>query len=166
MTADRWAEAGRRWESAGYHAGGRGPGRMIAVILLVIGLLIGGIWAFRWYTADTRGALDARDQILADGDFRIAAYTQFFADCSGIQAQEVRANTFQRGVDRGDPLAPTNLDAVLVIRGQLAADYNAAASAEWTVGQFRAEDLPYQIDLAWLPGEEGTQCASATTSTS
>ena len=49
----------------------------------------------------------------------------------------------------------TNLTAVRANRAELINRYNADASREFTVGQFRDNDLPYQLN----PDVERTVCA-------
>lgn len=126
---------------------------------LVLALLIGGVYAFRWFTADARGELDAREQIQADGSFRIAAYNHFFDLCSAIQAQEDRASILQGELD--DPNTTperaaqvrASLSAIEAQRAEQVRGYNADASKDYTSGQFKDSDLPYEIDL-----EGTTEC--------
>ena len=155
MTSPNWDDSGSKWNRAAYATLGS-PMRAIVTLLLIGVLTTGAGWAFGWFTADTRGAIDARETILADGDFRIQAYQQFFDLCAGIEAQEGRADLF--AADEDNPLASTNLQAVLAVRIGLVTEYNSLAARSWTEGQFRDEDLPYNIRIGWLPGEEGTTC--------
>jgi hypothetical protein len=62
---------------------------LLGVLALVAAVAAGG-YALQWFTAEPRGALDAREQTVADGDFRLAAYDRFFAACAAVQAQEDR----------------------------------------------------------------------------
>lgn len=155
MTSPNWSESGSKWNRFGHATIGSPLRALISVVVLVSAVTLGG-WAFGWFSADVRGELDAREQILADGDFRIQAYQGFFDKCAGIQAQEARAGLF--AADDG-PLASTNLNAILAIRSELVAEYNGLAAREWTEGQFRDEDLPFKIELVWTPGNEETKCA-------
>ena len=156
-TSPDWGETGSRWTRFGHRLFGS-PTRAIAALVGVIVLVTGLSWGFRWVTADTRGAIDAREQILADGDFRIQAYQTFFDLCNDITAQEARAQIFSSSED---PLTSTNANAVLAVRAELAADYNSRAQREWTEGQFRDAELPYEIPVAWTVGEEETTCGTA-----
>lgn len=135
----------------------------LAIVGAVLGfaLLVGGVFAFRWFTAEPRGALDAREQILADGDFRIAAYNHFFGLCSSVQAQEDREVSLTAELET-DPSEARRaqiqaaLTAVRAQRAELIRTYNADAAKDYTSGQFRDADLPYQLDI----DSEETQCVA------
>lgn len=137
------------------------PAAAVIAGVLAVGLLAGAVFAFRWVTADIRGAADAREQTLADGDFRIAAYDHFFALCASVQGHEGRLASLQEEL-AGDPSESRRqqLEASLTaVRSQRRADiasYNADAARDYTVGQFRDSDLPYQLD----PNSEETQCVA------
>lgn len=125
---------------------------VIGTFLLVL-LLLGATFGIKWVTADARGRGAAREQIKANGSFRIAAYNDFFNLCAGIQAQEDRIKIFQ---DDPSPNGQVNLRAVQAKRAELIREYNNKASREYTEGQFKDSDLPYRID----PTQEDTQCAA------
>lgn len=122
--------------------------------LMALAVVVGGFYGIRWITADIRGEADARETIKADGDFRIAAYDRFFAMCSAIQGHEDQIESLQTELE--DPDHPPTERRVSEIQASLTAvrsqrndtinDYNADASRDWTVGQFRAEGLPHQLD--------------------
>lgn len=133
------------------------------VIAAVLGfaLLIGGVFAFRWFTAEPRGALDAREQVLADGDFRIAAYNHFFGLCSSVQAQEDREVSLTTELETSPSESrrsqiQASLTAVRSQRAELIRTYNADAAKDYTSGQFRDADLPYQLDI----DNKETQCVA------
>lgn len=140
-------------------------GKTIAAVVggvLLLVLLPVAFFGIRWATADIRGAGDAREQILADGDFRIQAYQTFFDLCASVQSQEDRIDSLDQELnDENNP--PTDarvgqiqssLSAIRSTRGDLINQYNADASRSWTEGQFRDEDLPYQLNI----DEEDTTC--------
>jgi hypothetical protein len=154
-----WSDSGSKWERFGFALFGS-PIKAILSVIVGIVLIVGLTWGFRWISADTRGEIDAREQILADGDFRIAAYQSFYAECGAIRAQEARANILALDGWENDPISRTNVQAVLSIRAALAETYNESSTATWTAGQFRDEDLPYTIESEWTPGEDKTECAS------
>lgn len=119
------------------------------IALMVLAPVIG--FGIKWVTADARGAGAAREQIKADPNFRIAAYQEFFDLCSAVQAQEDRIEIFQEDTS---PNGQTNLRAVKAKRAELIREYNNKATRNYTQGQFRDSDLPYQLNI----NEEHTEC--------
>ncbi len=121
--------------------------------------IIGGILST---TADFRGEVDKREKVVADGDYRIAAYDEFYKLCSSIQSQndqienqkaliKATSDPDQKEVYRAGLVAHQNTKAELI------REYNAKAAAEGTRGQFRDSELPYEID----PDQEEVSCGSA-----
>lgn len=123
--------------------------------LLGVVLLVSLIVGFQWISAPFRGALDARETIQADGDFRIAAYNTFFNRCANIQTHEARIESLETELnDEQNPPTSARVSQIQsslsAIRSQRAEDinlYNSEASRDWTVGQFRDEGLPHELDI-------------------
>lgn len=133
---------------------------LLGVLALVAAVAAGG-YALQWFTAEPRGALDAREQTVADGDFRLAAYDRFFAACAAVQAQEDRLGALEAELASGPPESRrvqilASMTAVRAGRDELIREYNADATREGTVGQFRDADLPYQLDTT----TQETRCAA------
>lgn len=120
-------------------------------LVLIIGLTVG----FQWVSAPFRGAIDARETIQADGDFRIAAYETFFDRCANVQSHEGRIRSLEEELnDPENPPSPSResqiRSSLTAIRSQRSEDinfYNSEASRDWTVGQFRDEGLPHELDI-------------------
>lgn len=136
--------------------------RMKVVLgVLAVPVLIALVWGVTWATAPLRGATEAREQTVGSGDFRLAAYEHFFGLCTSVQAQEGRAAALERELEEGtsasrEAQVQASLTAVRAQRSELIAEYNNDAAAEYTRGQFRDGDLPYQLN----EDEESTQCAA------
>lgn len=137
-----------------------------SAVVLVIVLIIGAMWVFgvgmfRRETADFRGGTRATEQIHANGQYRIAAYDRFFAECSQVQALGDQMANLQAELDattdqlRRQDLA-TSMTALRNQRVEAIRTYNADASRTGTVGQFRDSQLPYHID----PTAKDVTCAS------
>lgn len=124
-----------------------------AIVVMVILTLIAG--GFGWVTADFRGAKDAREQTIADGSYRIAAYEKFYDLCGDIKAIEqqiVNQEAMSAGLPK-DQVAVNKL-ALNNQRASLIQEYNADARKADTKANFLASDLPYSID----PNQETTTC--------
>jgi hypothetical protein len=125
----------------------------LGVIILPIALWAGTL-GFKWVSAEIRGQSDARETILADGNFRIQAYNHFFGLCASIQTHEDRISNLEDELhDELNPPSDARREQIHVsltaIRNQRNSNintYNTDAQREWTIGQFREEGLPYQID--------------------
>lgn len=138
-----------------------GLGALALILAIVLGTMyIFGYGLFRRATADFRGQTGAIERIQADPDFRIAAYEHFFDLCSAVQADEGRFDSLQQELDtrpsdeRREQIQAT-LTAVRASRLEKIRRYNTDASQDFTAGQFRAAELPYQLNP-----EGDTTCAT------
>lgn len=126
----------------------------VLAVAIVCGLALMNVYGVAWFsktTAETRGQTEVREQTVADGDYRIAAYDHFYdLDAEITTAQQTIANTCTELKDASAARA-AELNAFLTPQRNrvlaLVNDYNADASKAGTVGQFRASDLPYLIDI-------------------
>lgn len=127
-------------------------GVSILVLLLVFALIVGaGI--FTWFWAPWKGKIEQRNLTEGSGAYRIAAYDQFYDDCMSIVAKEQIIANYQselEGPPKPDDQRAVQLRAAITAetnaRLELIAEYNANARKEDTRGNFRASDLPYEID--------------------
>lgn len=120
---------------------------VFAAVALIVAVAV-TIAIVRWVTAPAKGRVQARQQIQS-GSFRIAAYDSFFNACASIQGVEgqLDAQLEEEKTATGDDLArvQANIAGLKGARAQAVAQYNADARKGYTVGQFRASDLPYQL---------------------
>ncbi len=135
---------------------------VLGVVLGVVALSVGG-YVIQYYTADARGKVDQNEKVRADGDYRIAAYDQFFNQCSAIQAKELQIDQLD-GTPVSDSWNQGMKDAAITAqqntRISLITQYNADAAKHDTRGHFQASSLPYNIPAAlYTPQGEKTQCA-------
>lgn len=115
----------------------------------VLLLLIGGIWAFRYFTAPVRGIVGAYEQIQS-GAMRISSYNYFFNLYASIQSYDISLAALQEQLGQVTSVSEREriLATIAGLKGQKAraiAQYNADARKEYTIGQFRDVNLPYQI---------------------
>ena len=133
----------------------------LAVLLLVAS----AIWGFGVLTAPIFGKGEAYKEIQSS-DFRIQAYQTFFNQCASIQGLEgqidelvVALGYYERG-SREYNITVTSIAGVKGARHQAIAKYNQDALKNWTEGQFRDNNLPYQISDTNYPEKGGkTVCA-------
>lgn len=135
-------------------------GGVLGVALAVLGVvaIYAAIFGVLWFSAPARGKLQAREQINS-GSFRIAAYNHFFDACASIQGLQGQLAAQEKELKSatGDDKARVQAN-IAGIEGDVAsaiADYNADANKSYTVGQFRSNHLPYQLD----PSEVHVTCA-------
>lgn len=112
-------------------------------------------------TADFRGETDQIEQTQADADYRISAYDQFYDKCAGIQTLESKIENLSDELETTEDeqrksVLNTSITASKNKRAELINEYNADARKEATRGQFKASDLPYEVDI----NEEATVCGS------
>lgn len=125
---------------------------IVGGLAAILGLIyaLGGL---KFITADFRGDVAVNERVSADAAYRIAAYEWFYDQCAAVQTaqqqiavQEAELDTVASGSYREGQIHTnlTGLNAVLV---GLVAEYNAEARKADTAANFRASDLPYEIDL-------------------
>jgi hypothetical protein len=111
------------------------------VVLIVVGigitLLSGGLTILM---APFQGEVEKSQQVEGSGEYRVAQHDYFYNLCSDIQAKQQNLEVLRAAGEK---------DAVVANEMQLnemVSEYNANASNEYTKGQFKADELPYQID--------------------
>lgn len=137
---------------------------IVAIALLSIGFVVAAGWGIKYYTADIRGKINANEQIKS-GSNRIVQYDKFFNECWSIRGLEgsldaslgeLETATTEDNKQR----IQTNITGLKAARSQAIANYNADAAKNYTGGQFRDSDLPYQIkETDYIKGYR-TSCAS------
>jgi hypothetical protein len=128
---------------------------MAGVLLIAI---LAVIFVIRWTSADARGQLQAREQILS-GKARIAAYNHFFDLCAAVQSDEASIVSLNQELTTGPSESrreqiQASLTALRAARVEKINSYNADARKDYTIGQFRDLQLPYTINKA----ERETSC--------
>jgi len=134
-------------------------------VFLVMWLVVIGIWGFGVATAGLYGRGEAIKQIQSD-NFRIGAYQYFFNQCASIQGLEgkideltIQLSLLEPGT-RSYDYTLCSLTGVKGFRHEAIAKYNQDALKDYTEGQFRDSDLPYQLKDSNYPNKGGkTQCA-------
>jgi hypothetical protein len=121
-------------------------GAFIVVGILFFGAISIAMWTFGVFTSDIKGQGDAiRQKNTATN--RIAAQERFEDLHQEIVAADQKIDLFADALKR-DPdsqVAQTNLNGAIAYCVDTVADYNAEAR-KFTSQEFRAADLPYQID--------------------
>lgn len=109
-------------------------------------------------TADFRGETGQIEQTKANSDYRIAQYDHFYDLCASVRSIESKINNMEEEVEESEGQRETTLKTSITAsknkRDELIESYNADARKEDTRGNFRASDLPYEIDK----NEEETVC--------
>lgn len=133
----------------------------IVVVLALAMMAVFGFGLFSQKSANFRGETSKRNQVEANGAFRIAAYDSFYNECASIQAIEGTVAALKAERDGTPKPTPERVHEIAVAltanvatRAAAIAQYNADARKSYTSGQFRASDLPYQLDTT----TEETQC--------
>lgn len=128
---------------------GRGAAWRIGLLVLAILALVAvigiGVWGFKVATSDIKGQGDATRQ-KNDATNRIAAQ-QRFEDLYQEVIQSDRRITMLADATERDPstVNQTNLTGAINYCLDVVGDYNAEAR-KFTAEEFRAADLPAQID--------------------
>lgn len=138
-------------------------GALALALLLAFALMwLLGWGFFKRETADFRGQTDVVEQVSADADYRIGQYEEFYDRCWAIVAIEGEITLAEQAVDDAATDWDTsqtkrNLQALRNQRLELISAYNSDASKADTAANFRASDLPAEID----PDKENTECTAS-----
>ena len=138
---------------------------MIGVIAILVTLAVGavGVFGFGWFrqsTADFRGETQKKEQVEANGAYRIAKYDHFFDLCASVQSNESSIKNLQ--AELNGPPAPSESRvaqinaSITALRNQRAESinqYNVDAAKDYTSGQFKASKLPFKL---YINAEETT----------
>ncbi|QBI53472.1 hypothetical protein [Streptomonospora litoralis] len=122
-------------------------------LLAIVALAAIAIYAFGGLarvTAGWRGEGEEIERTEADGDFRIAAYEEFYNLCTSVQDAEADIASLETELESDPPQAretqiQASLTAIRNTRAQAINDYNAAAAQEHRA-ELRDSDLPERLD--------------------
>lgn len=137
---------------------------LVKIIALVFcsALALGALgFGIKWATADLRGAADVREKTVANGNFRIGTYEEFFDLCSSVQAAEAAITNAETELatkpssDRAEKLQQV-ITSQRNVRADSITTYNSKAAQNHRQA-FQDTDLPYRLDL----NAQETQCAAA-----
>ena len=133
-------------------------------VFVALWLVVVAIWGLGVATAGIYGRGEAHKDIQS-ADFRIQAYQTFFNQCASIQGLEGQIDELTTALEYYKPgsseynITVTSIAGVKGARHQAIARYNQDALKDWTEGQFRDADLPYQIPDTNYPEGGKTRCA-------
>lgn len=131
---------------------------------VVIGLIYAGIYISTQIgidTAERRGTAEEVENVEADGDRRLAVREEFRQLCATVASQQEEIENDEEALEDPAIDEETKSRIRLGIVGkrntmeQNAEEYNSKAADEWSRGQFRAADLPEEIDT-----EEDVECGN------
>ena len=137
---------------------------MILGVIVAVSLLVGGTMLLRYYMAGLSGRLTANEQIQS-GQHRVVAYNHFFDLCAGVrtneQSLEAQTDLLDNNLDSLQKIRiQTNISGLIGNRASLIEEYNANARKDYTEGQFRDSNLPWQLPtLMWEKGYR-TSCGN------
>lgn len=119
---------------------------MVFVILAVlfVGLISAGFWAFRVATAPVKGQGEAYVQ-KESAENRIASQARFEDLYADIKATDAKLASAKQAAKSGDVIKQTEYTGLVNYCLDVVADYNAE-SRKYLAADFKAIDLPYQID--------------------
>lgn len=140
------------------------------IVVIVIGFMwIFGVGFMSQTTAPWRGETEKKERVEGSGNYRIAAYDHFFDLCSSVQTKEASIENLRAELKADPPpseqrktVIQASMSALMNSRAEAINEYNADARKEYTRGQFRDSDLPFQLRMKEL----NTTCTSDSTSPS
>lgn len=120
----------------------------IGFLALLIAMSIGGL-AWRYYTADVRGVVDAEEQITR-GTNRIQQYERFFDLCSQAQTMQSSIESQELLLEDADESERrrirSNLAGMNAQLNRYVNQYNVNAAKDYTAARFQASNLPFNLN--------------------
>lgn len=135
-------------------------------LVIVVGLLIGSMFLFSFgffsqKTANFRGETEKRNQIEANGAFRVATYNHFYDMCAQVQtAEQSVANLKEELLTTDDAqrklVINASITALRNTRAEIINQYNVDSRKSYTEQQFKASDLPATLKIT----DKETECTA------
>ena len=94
-----------------------------------------------------------------DAASRIANYNMFFDLCAAVQKKEDAIDILMANNSMEEAKRDLAITANQTQRANMIAEYNAAASKDYTAARFKSSDLPYALPRGVYNGETRTACA-------
>lgn len=137
----------------------RGATKIALIVGVVIVFLIGGGLGLRYMFAEPTGATEAREDTQS-GSNRIAQYDRFYDLCSSAKTAQDQITNLEEERDAGvsESRADQITASITALKGkrdEAVNKYNSLAQRDYTAGQFRDSDLPYELD-----GQENISCTA------
>jgi len=125
-------------------------------------VISGANWAWRYWTAPIKGAVDAEQQ-LESAPSRIQKYNYFHDLCASIKEKEAQIDNQLVALESATSddersRIRQNLAAIRSQRMGDIAQYNADAHKDYTRARFHDSDLPYTLTEERYDGDNRTQC--------
>ena len=116
---------------------------VIVLLLVLIAVLSFGTLAWRYYTAELQGRVDAEEQIESSSS-RIQRYQEFFSICQSVQTKEDAIDNLRNNTSMDDQRKGSAITANQNARAQLINEYNSKSAQSYTAARFKASNLIYQ----------------------
>jgi hypothetical protein len=121
---------------------------IIAVVAIVA--FIVAIWAFRYYTAEIRGKIQAKERV-ESGSHRLYSYEFFYDLYASIQSYETALKAQRERLETAETASErarirSNIAGIKAQKRRAIERYNANAQKVETKAKFKADDLPTRID--------------------
>ena len=136
-----------------------GIAKIAVAVIIGLGVLIGGGLGLRALLAEPAGQVTAEEKIQS-GNNRIAQYERFYDLCASAQTAQNQITNLEQERDSGvsESRAEQISSSITALRGkrdEAVNKYNSLASRDYTAGQFRDSNLPYELN-----GQEPIKCAA------
>lgn len=121
----------------------------ILAFLVLMALVIGGTWTYKWYTAPIRGKIEMREQI-QNKDHRRYSYEHFYDMYASHESYKDSLRAQKQVLDTADGNQENRVrQNIAALKSQMARvreEYNADSRKTKTAGQFKAWDLPKRLE--------------------
>lgn len=124
-------------------------GSVVGIIVLIIALSMGKL-AYRYFTADVKGTVDAEERI-SSGANRVQEYEKFFTLCTNtnnmkgnIETQEMLLEDAETAKERSR--LRSNVAGMTAALRKNVSDYNNM-SKQYTTERFKDSNLPAKLDV-------------------
>lgn len=121
----------------------------ILTFLVLMALVIGGTWTYKWFTAPIRGKIEMREQI-QNKDHRRYSYEHFYDLYASYESYKDSLRAQKQVLETADGNHENRVrQNIAALKSQMARvreEYNADSRKTKTAGQFKAWDLPKRLE--------------------
>lgn len=123
------------------------------LILIAIGVIVLMVapWAIKYYTAEIRGKIDAKEKI-ESAEHRLYSYEYFYDKYGSIQSYKTTLESQYEVLESAESKKErarirSNIAGIKSQLRRSIEEYNAEANKIKTKGKFREDDLPVEIEM-------------------
>lgn len=125
-------------------------GKKIFIGIVVLVIMIVSPWAFKYYTAEIRGKINAKEKI-ESAEHRLYSYEKFYDMYASIKSYVTALESQKENLKFAETSSErqrirSNISGIKSQLRRAIEEYNSESRKIKTIGKFKADDLPYKLE--------------------